>query len=143
MRTVLFGVGFGLALAGGVSADSSSITLQLKKYQSSAAFDESKVWPEQAFVKEGSPAHLPDIYIAKAGSPYGTFFLSQITSGCSLQSDCPFKLEVIGKNGQPSDLASGYMTWGGLATITDEFRTLIVETYDGDQRYKITPKIVD
>ena len=104
--------------------------------QHAAAHDKDGVWRDRDFLPVGEPLDRPNIYTAKVETADGIFFLSQITAGCRRYL-CPFQLRFIGKTGKSRLLASDYGDWGGIVTLSTDYRQVTFGTFRTEQTITI------
>ncbi|EIM26527.1 hypothetical protein [Microvirga lotononidis] len=95
------------------------------------AQDPDGIWSANDLVPVGSPAQHPDIAIARVSTPAGEWILSQILGGCSMQSDCPFRLILKRSNGKAAKVAGGVLAEGGTAVLSADYSKIFTETYSG------------
>jgi hypothetical protein len=93
--------------------------------------DPDGIWSESDLQLQGDPARYPDIYTARVSTPTGEWFLSQVTSGCSLQSECPFQLVLKRPSGTTTTVADGMLLEGGTAVLSADYSKVFTETYSG------------
>jgi hypothetical protein len=93
--------------------------------------DPDGIWSEGDLQLQGDPERYPDIYTARVSTPTGEWFLSQVTSGCSLQSECPFQLVLKRPNGTKTPVADGMLLEGGTAVLSADYSKIFTETYTG------------
>jgi hypothetical protein len=106
-------------------------TLKPSLTYKNAAQDPDGLWSADDLEPFGLPPHHPDIYTARISTPAGDWLLSQITSDCSLQSDCPFQLAFKRSNGSQVSVASGVLGRGGTAVLSLDYTKIFTETYAG------------
>jgi len=95
------------------------------------AQDPDGIWTPDDLEPFGLPPHHPDIYTARISTPAGEWLLSQITSGCSMQSDCPFQLALKRPDGSKAIVAGGVLGRGGTASLSLDYSKVFTETFAG------------
>lgn len=96
-----------------------------------ASQDPDGIWEPSDLEPVGIPREYPDIYTARVTTPAGEWTLSQITSGCSLQSECPFQLTLKRSGGSKVAVADGMLLRGGTAVLSADYSKIFAETYTG------------
>jgi hypothetical protein len=99
--------------------------------------DPEGVWVASELKPLGNPPRYPSIYTARVGTPVGEWLLSQTTSGCSLESDCPFQLVLKRSDGSKVTVAGGMLAEGGKAVLSMDYTKLFAETYNGIETFPV------
>jgi hypothetical protein len=99
--------------------------------------DPDRIWEPSDLELFGDPPHHPDIYTARVSTPAGEWMLSQITSGCSLQSECPFQLTLKRANGSREIVAGGMLLRRGSAVLAADYSKIFTQTYTGIETFPV------
>ncbi|MPR08650.1 hypothetical protein [Microvirga tunisiensis] len=99
--------------------------------------DPDGIWEPSDLELFGDPPHHPDIYTARVSTPAGEWMLSQITSGCSLQSECPFQLTLKRPNGPRKIVAGGMLLRRASAVLAADYSKIFTQTYTGIETFPV------
>jgi hypothetical protein len=106
-------------------------TLKPELTHQNVAQDPDGIWDQADLAPVGNPRRNPDIYTARISTPAGEWMLSQVTSGCSMQSECPFQLVLKRADGSKVTVADGTLLQGGTAVLATDYSKIFAQTYSG------------
>jgi hypothetical protein len=112
-------------------------TFKLELTHKNVSQDPDRIWDPSDLETVGDPPEYPNIYTARISTPAGEWMLSQATSGCSMQSECPFQLVLKRPNGTQAKVAGGMLLEGGTAVLSADYSKIFAQTYTGIETFPV------